>query len=181
MDSSAKGRAVIWMAWGTKYIKEAALSRESIASTRYPAVLITDEASAGFAEDTGAFDHVIRAEFERAEGTNQRKSELGNWLPDDYDSFLFLDTDTRVLGDISLGFEKAEQHGIAMVPAAHYSLDHFWGFDSVMIAKGVEPRELLQYNSGVIFFTRTPEVKKVFTKWYALISKYGWNNDQSFL
>ena len=39
-----------------------------------------------------------------------------NYIPEGYDSYLFLDSDTVVLGDISLGFEKAKitQFGYAV-------------------------------------------------------------------
>src|SRR5439155_25742843 len=43
-----------------------------------------------------------------------RKTEFFNCLPEEIETALLLDADTRVIGDISLGFEKAEQHGIAI-------------------------------------------------------------------
>ena len=174
-------RAVVWLAWGEKYVAEAAKSRETMRSLEYPALLITEADTADFARQTGAFDQVIVAPFEQSGPGNQRKSEMWRWLPEGIDTFLFLDTDTRVLGDIGLGFEKAERYGIAMVPAAHYCLDHFWGFHEVMEEEGIEPQGQLQYNSGVIFFTRTPEVQEVFAKWGALTKKHGGRWDQSFL
>ena len=67
-----------------------------------------------------------------------RKTELINFLPENYDSFLFLDSDTVVISDIEMGFTKAELFGIAASPAPHYSLDHSWGFGTkVMDLEGV--------------------------------------------
>ena len=86
---------------------------------------------------------------------------------------LFLDTDTRVLEDILLGFEQAERYGIAMAQAPHYSLADVRGFGRVMAREGVEPRGQLIYNSGVIFFcANEPRVRDVFTRAGELAAKH---------
>ena len=174
-------RAVVWLAWGRKFIDEAVESEATISSLGYPTYLITDAESCAYAREKAVFSEVIEADFTSAGSGNQRKSEMWRWLPERHESFLFLDTDTRVLADVSLGFEKAKQYGIAMVPAAHYCLDQFWGFDEVMRKEGVRPRGQLQYNSGVIFFERSPEVKAVFKEWSRLTKEHGGRWDQSFL
>ena len=174
-------RAFVWLAWGRKFIDEAVKSEATIGSVGYPTYLITDTDSSAYARGKEVFSEVIEADFSSTGPGNQRKSEMWRWLPERHESFLFLDTDTRVLTDVSLGFEKAKQHGIAMAPAAHYCLDQFWGFDEVMRKEGVRPRGQLQYNSGVIFFERSPEVEAVFEEWSHLTRKHGGRWDQSFL
>src|SRR5262249_33865883 len=52
--------------------------------------------------------------------------------------------------------------------ATAYGLEHFWGFDRVLNELGFQSREILQYNSGVIFFTRTLAAWQVLKKWQAL-------------
>ena len=74
-------------------------------------------------------------------------------LPPDWETVLFLDTDTQVLMDVSLGFDKAERHGVAMAPAPHYSLGDFRTFSDFMLRRGVEPRGQMIYNSGVLFMS----------------------------
>ncbi len=169
------------MAWGEKYILEAVKSRNTALAYDHPAILITDQVSADFARRTNGFDEIVVASFEHSKDGHGRKSELWRWLPEQYDTFLFIDTDTRILGDIGLGFEKAESHGLALVPAAHYCLDHFWGFRNVMEAVGVEPRGQLQYNSGVIFFQPTPAVVTLLKKWNELMLQHEAPWDQPFL
>lgn len=165
------------MAWGDVYIDEV---RRCVRESLLPncdRVLITDTKTC-VEEDQF---RVIRASFER-KGLF-RKTELIHWLPEGYDSYLFIDSDTRVLTDIDLGFEKAEQYGIAVAPASHYSLDQFWGFGEVMKAEGVSSQGQLQFNSGVIFFSLRDDVKKVMHLWSELGSKYDGTpySDQPFL
>ena len=174
-------RCLVWMAWGEKHIRLAEQSRSSAAKLLpYPSILITDVTNSVLGVDVG-FDHIVKADFASDDGSNQRKSEMWRWLPEQYDSFLFLDTDTHVLGDVTFGFEQAEEYHFAMVPAAHYCMDHFWGFDEVM-ARELMPRcGQLQYNSGVIFFVRTDVTASVFQRWNELTRCYPQPFDQSFL
>lgn len=125
---------------------------------------------------------VVRVEF-RLQGY-LRKCELLEHLPTGYGAYCFLDVDTIVLGDISLGFEKALQHGIAMSPAPHYSLDHFWEAGKIMTMMSVAHMGQLLYNSGVIFFSlQHPGTRSVFTRWRSLAEPFQeiFNCDQSLL
>ena len=168
------------MAWGAEYVEAIKrLVEESQLPDSYPLFLITDEHTK--ADGFGDWLDVIRIEF-KLDG-KARKCELPKHLPEGFDSMLFLDVDTRILGDISLGFEKAEKHGIAMAQAAHYSLEYFKDFSRIMISEGIEPRGQLLYNSGVIFFSLTPRVRDVFALWVKLGIKYPdapWG-DQTYL
>lgn len=125
-------------------------------------------------------DRVVVANFE-AEPGNVRKAEMWNWIPDDYDLYVFLDTDTVVLDGVEFAMDKARGYGMAIAPAAHYCLDAFWGFDRILAAENVPARGQLLYNSGVIFFTRTPAVESVFRLWFDLARKHGGQFDQPFL
>jgi hypothetical protein len=179
MEKMKKNRGIVFMAWGTKYVEEIKKLIQESQLPDYPLFLVTDEHT-----QVDGFDnrlHVIRTVFE-LDG-KARKCELGKHLPEGLDSILFLDVDTRILDDISLGFEKAEKYGIAMAQAAHYSLDHFKNFSRIMVLEGIKPRGQLLYNSGVIFFSLTPCVREVFELWTKLGVKYPdapWG-DQTYL
>lgn len=175
-----KRRAVLFIAWGEKYIKEVYRcikeSRQFIG--QYHLILITDEET-NTDLVTPYITQVIRARF--TQSGLLRKTEVAKFLPRQYDSYLLLDSDTVVIKDISLGFSKAETHGIAACPAPHYSLESFWGFDRIMERAGVPRLGQLQYNTGVIFFGNQPEVKEVFSKWGTLASEHSdFTNDQPF-
>jgi len=174
-----KKYAVVFLAWGEKFIKEVeSCINQSKAILKYDHILITDKETnledlqCGFAE-------IIRAPFETK--GHLRKAEMIKFLPEGYDAYLFLDSDTIVLEDISLGFEKAEKFSIAMSPAPHYSLDHFEGFDRIMNLEDMPCKGQLLYNSGVIFFNNSKIVKSIFERWMALALKYQkeWKKDQT--
>ena len=176
--------ALVWLCWGDRFIREAAesaRSSEAIAADRF---LITDAAGVACARDSTAFTGIIPIEL--GHGNNLEKSRLIDVLPQGYDTFLFLDTDTRIVGDVSLGFAKAERHGIAMAPAPNYNLSEFFGFGHHVMAKlGVEPADQMIYNSGVIFFHLTPAVRRVLERWRDLCATVGaelaFPRDQPFL
>ena len=114
----------------------------------------------------------------------QERQSFFNCLPEEIETALFLDADTRVIDDVSLGFEKAEQHGIAIVAAPHYSLADFRDFRQVMLNEGVKPLGQIIYNSDVMFCQpHQSEVRALFDLTLALAQKYKdkvWS-DQTYL
>ena len=179
--SSAPRRAVVYFFWGPLHLSEALRSAATVRRCcDLPIVAITDVSTSQIMPPW--FDRVVV--FQEPAVSLLAKARLIELLPDDYDSFLFLDTDTEVLEDVTYGFEKAERFGIAGVMAPHYSLDHFLGFGAVMSRADVPHLSQLQYNTGVLFFVRRPDVDAVFRKWCELASslgpRCGYTNDQPF-
>lgn len=167
----AKRRGIVFLAWGDKHVAEMQRCVQESQLPDYPIFLITDESTP--VEPFTDRLQVVRTRFQlHGHKGHAKKCELVKHLPEGFDSMLFLDVDTRVLGDISLGFDKTEQYGIAMAQAAHYSLDHFKNFATIMVQEGVEPRGQLLYNSGVLFFSMKPRVRQVFELWLRLGEKY---------
>jgi hypothetical protein len=74
-----------------------------------------------------------------------------------FDETLFLDLDTVVLGRLDFGFEKAAQHGLAIAIC-----EAPWGRRYPKIFQG----DQIEYNTGVIFFTR--KAQNVFDQWKIL-------------
>src|SRR6266851_3339157 len=144
-------RAIVWFSWGERFIDEAIDSARSAAAIEADRILIADAPGAQYAKDNPAFTSIIQTQL--IHGNNLEKSRLIDLVPDGYDTFLFLDTDTKIVGDVSLGFEKAERHGIAMAPAPNYNLPEYFNFARIMRKLGVEPADQIMYNAGVIFFT----------------------------
>src|SRR5438132_7050594 len=133
--SLKNNRAIVFLSWGAKHIQ---LVADCIRESRlpdYPLFLMTDEATD--AQGLPATVEVIRRGCQLS--GKARKTEFFPFLPDQIQTALFLDADTRVIDDISLGFEKAEKHGIAIVPAPHYSLADFRDFREVLLKEGVRP------------------------------------------
>ncbi|WP_174503382.1 hypothetical protein [Acidiphilium sp. C61] len=163
MEQNRSRRAAVYAAWGQKFVEEAVVSARTARRFGLDRILITSPDSSRFL-DCEDFTEIIYHDF-KLQG-QLAKTEIFARLPDCYSSFVFLDTDTQILLDISQAFERAEQHGIAAAQAAHYSLEHFWGFGSHLDKIGFRSNELLQYNTGVIFFSRQPKAWQVLEKWH---------------
>ena len=178
--STKINRAIVFPAWGAEWVDRVGSCIRESQLPSYPMFMITDRAT-----DVGALPagvEVLRRDCHLS--GKARKTEFFNYLPEEIETALFLDADTRVIGDISLGFEKAEQHGVAIVPAPHYSLADFRDFRQVMLNEGVTPRGQIIYNSGVMFCKpRQPDVRAVFDRTLELAQKYRdkvWS-DQTYL
>lgn len=81
------------------------------------------------------------------------------WMLDlsPFDETLFLDCDTVVMGKLDFGFEKARRHGLAMSIC-----ESPWARRYVNLFSGDE----IEYNTGVMFFTRAAE--PLFERWKTL-------------
>jgi hypothetical protein len=152
-------RAIVFLAWGEAFIEEVANCIRKSALPPYPICLITDAATPVALPGV----QVIRADF-KLEGII-RKTEMLDFLPHDYNSFLFLDSDTQVIDDVSLGFIKAEAHGLALTPAPTYSLENFHSFLKIMETEGLPPLGQMHYNTGVLFFVRSDPIDRLFGLW----------------
>lgn len=183
-------RAIVYMVWGEKYIRQACESARSASFMGIPLILITDEEGREILPCDHPFDHLKFVEKFRSYDMRM-KSTLYDNLPTEFDSFLYLDSDTQVLKDITFGFEKAERHGIALCPATSYCLPSHHQFRRIMTANGLPDAGQMQYNAGVYFFVRRPDVADVFELFqkstYDLTDEFDYKNargklvDQPFL
>jgi hypothetical protein len=183
-NGSRYNRAVVYYFWGRRYLEEATKSARTVLEWMdVPTVAITDCGTAGYVPSDSPFSRVDVVTIR--ERSMLGKATLYDVLPMDYDSFLYLDTDTQVLGDLSYGFEKAEAFGLAAVMEPFYSLDHFRGFDAVLSNVGLASTSQLQYNAGVLFFVRRADVEAVMRRWreltFHLGPKLNLGADQPFL
>ena len=176
-------RAIVWLCWGKKAIDEAVESARSAAAMQTDRLLITDAAGSAYAQDCLEFTSIIPTRF--IHRNNLEKSRLIDLIPQGYDTFLYLDTDTRIIGDLTYAFDQTERHGIAIAPAPNYNLSEFFGFGGIMAELGVKPADQMIYNSGVIFFHLTSVVRRVLEHWRDLCTDVGverdFPRDQPFL
>jgi len=133
MDSRPK-RGVLYIVWGDKV--ETPLQR-SMASLRkhHPDLPI----------------HVERLPTPHHDRGLSLKSGMGKMTP--FESTLYLDADTLVMGKLDAGFERAEQFGLACCICECPWLRRY----DPALADRVE------YNTGVLFFS--PLAKPVFDRW----------------
>ena len=81
----------------------------------------------------------------------------------EFDTNCFLDIDTEIRQPLDFGFEMAERHKMAVVIAPACS-----AIDARPKVKGI-PDGMPQYNTGVIFFKKCPEVEAVFDRWREIV------------
>jgi hypothetical protein len=160
-NNSKYRRAIVYMVWGEKFVQQALDNIPPKEIVDVPVVLITDKESECFVPQNHPFESIkIVEKFRSYDWMN--KSTLWDNLPEEYNSFLYLDTDTVTLKDISFGFEMAERYGIALSQATSYCLPSHHDFRRIMKAAGLPDAGQMQYNAGVYFFVRRPDVEAVF-------------------
>ena len=173
-------RAIVFFAWGAEYVERVAACIRESRFPDYPIVVVTDTETN--ASGLPRSVEVARLAFELS--GKAKKAEFFGRVPEKFGTNLFLDADIRVIDDVSLGFEKAKKHGIAIASAPHYSLADFRDFRQIMIREGVTPLGQMIYNTGVIFATpHRQDVRAVFDQTLALAQKYRdkpWN-EQPYL
>ena len=173
-------RAIVFFAWGAKHVDLVAKCIHESKLPQLPIWLMTDSATA--VEKFPRNIKIVRSDFQLS--GKARKLELFTQIPQEIGTALVLDSDTRVIDDVSFGFDKAEQYGMAIAPAPHYSLADFRSFREVMLNESVTSRGQMIYNSGVVFFgPHRVDVRAVFEKALALAQKYRdreWS-DQTYL
>jgi hypothetical protein len=133
-------RGVLYIVWGTSH--EHLLDR-SIASLKghHPELPVTI--------------HRVEASEDQAgqAAMLQHKTGMFNLTP--YETTLFLDADTVVLGRLDHAFEKAERFGLACCICECPWARRYSGLSS--------EADLIEYNTGVLFFSRQTEL--LFTMW----------------
>ena len=154
-------RAIVYMAWGEAFIQQACESASSATFMNIPLILITDAADRHLVPAEHPFTKIETVENFRSYDM-LTKSTIYDIVPEEYNSFLYLDTDTVVLKDISFGFHKSEIHGIALCPATSYCLPSHHNFRRIMTAANLPDAGQLQYNAGVHYFVRRKDVQDVY-------------------
>jgi|GEM_PF-660142 len=76
-----------------------------------------------------------------------------------YDQTLYLDADTEVLDKLDFGFDMADRHGVAL---SICECPYARRYEKSLAADTVE------YNTGVIFFTKGEKSEPLFRKWAEL-------------
>lgn len=131
-------RGVLYIVWGEQ---GRALMRRSIASL--------ERHHPGLPVHTA----VLPDGLDPMEGLLQ-KSRMLDLSP--FETTLFLDADTVVLGNLDFGFAQAERHGLACAICECPWAGRYGGLSG----------DLVEYNTGVVFFTR--KAAPVFEAWKTL-------------
>ncbi len=132
-------RGVLYMIWGNNEVVNAARPR-AIASLK----IVHPEMEY----------HVARM----PDNSDLRcKAQMFDLSP--FDTTIYLDADTVVLGGLSHAFDKAEQHGLTVSVNPHPWANRY----AALHAHG----EIIEYDTGVVAFSKRPAVKHLFDAWKA--------------
>ena len=136
------GRGILYMVWGSNIDGVLDRSRRSV-TEMHPDLPV----------------EIIRLETEKDPfpGLLQKATML-NRSP--FEETLYLDADTVVLGRLEYGFEKAKKHGIACSICECPWAKRYTGLIG---------RDLIEYNTGVIFFTKV--AAPLFATWERLVAQ----------
>lgn len=150
---------VVYVAYGSKALLEARLSAESLAMVHreWPVTVISDH-EVGWAPCIEWEDR----------GTPGRWAKVNLDQLSPFEHTLFLDADTRVYGDLWIGFNLLERGWdmvmVASIPQGGEILGHLT--DQERAATLAECRiEPLQLNTGVMWFRKSQRVQMLFREW----------------
>jgi hypothetical protein len=129
-------RGVLYIVWGTQVDSLLERSMESVRRV-YPDLPT----------------HVVRGEDDSVRGFAQ-KAKMASLSP--FESTLFLDADTIVLGNLDYAFDRAEEFGLACSICECPWLRRY----------GASEGDGIEYNTGVLFFTA--KSKPVFDCWESI-------------
>lgn len=164
MSSATEPLIFAYVATGARYLAEAAQSAAS-ARAHMPdcrIVLVTPDA-----EPPAAFDEVIR---------------FGHGLKDPFElkiagmarveasRFVFLDTDTFFLGEVSDLFAVLDRFDVGVAQAPVRLQSNIWPDARHFVAAA--PDCFPEFNTGVIAFRRGPEVVRLLEDWLALYKQH---------
>lgn len=94
------------------------------------------------------------------------KVNLDRFSP--FDLTLFLDADTRIYGNLQIGFDALklgwDMVMVASRPQGHELFDHLSESERVCRLSELPP-DPLQFNTGVIWFRKSERVKRLFYHW----------------
>jgi hypothetical protein len=157
-------RGVVYVATGDAYRTAAVASARSLRATN------PDLAVTLFTDDDRPRDPFDRVE--PVENPHLRSKVDSMWMSP-YRDTLYLDSDTRVVGDLSPAFRLLERFDLAAAQVPRWYLRTY-------LRQHVHdvPPSFPQYDSGVVFFRRTPEVIAFFQEWQAAYHATNFGMDQ---
>jgi hypothetical protein len=148
---------VLYVCYGPKAENEARLSRGSLTNYHDWPVLAVSDRTQGWAKT-----HSFVTTGRPGRGAKVYLDKLSPW-----DDTLFLDADTRVWGDLSVGFRLLERGwDFVMVPSDERFQDfHNAAPDERGTTLSELPGDPLTLNTGVMWFRKTPRVNRFFAEW----------------
>lgn len=149
------GYGVVYVVWGKQHRSELQRSIRSLERLQLPHVVLEPEPnllSLGNCAKIGMYQH------------------------SPFEVTLFLDSDTVVLAsDLSFGFEMAKRFHVACCIAPVHAATHY------RCLRNTTPADLVNYNSGVLFFSKSDVCARLFSQWREQAQRLAVSEDQPAL
>jgi len=158
------GRGVIYIATGAAHVEAARRSAASVRATN-PGLGIVLFSDAAVADP--AFDRVEAI----AEPHIRSKVDYLPWTP--FAETLYLDTDTRVLGDLSDLFDVLQRFELAIAQRAYVRAGR-----SRAVWRHVVPAAFPEHNGGVLLYRSSPAALDFLEAWRGAYREAGFKVDQ---
>lgn len=169
---------VIYVAFGYKYLMMTAHSAVTVKQNNPGlkiAVLTNLKLNKDFLwQNKKLFDHVLYFDLEN-KANRLIKTNIYEHSP--FDRSLFLDCDTEVVDDVSVGFKYLDRFDLAFRPHDYpvsYKNDY-------QINIGIPTKDFSHWNSGVFFFKKNEKTQAFFKTWHEAHKKFGYSMDQPSL
>ncbi len=163
---SLKGCGVIYITSGAEFAIDACASAQSVRE-HVPGLQIDIYCDVPEQIPQGIFDQVHPIE------NPHKRSKVDYIDKSRFERVLYLDSDTRIIADVSDLFGLLDRFEICMCHAhsrERASTNQTW--------RTVIPRCFPQLNSGVFLFQNSPSVQEMFRKWAAAYHSANFNRDQ---
>lgn len=159
---------VLYVAIGGAYVKEAETSARSLrkVSPAMKIAIVTDQGSA----NPELFDQVISATGEESGTATYAKKDRGNYFHKiglmaltPFERTIFLDTDTYVARPLEGLFNLLERYDMLVTPSSNAEVD--FAFERTMAPFSSIPKELGDFNTGVLAYRWSEPMKQFFLNW----------------
>ena len=166
---------ILYITYGAKYVK-AALRSARTARAHNPSLaihLFVDAASRdalGLAKDPGPFSSIGIIE------NPHRRSKVDYMAQTPFERTLYLDSDTSIAQDVSEMFGVLERFDLGAVQAMRRNANR----KGETWTKPI-PDAFPQFNSGVMLYRNTPEVRQLLAEWGNAFAGSGHRHDQAIL
>src|SRR5215203_5254290 len=157
---------VIFIATGKNYVRAANLAAQSVREMA-PSLMVDLFADVPDIADQTLFDQIHRIEDPHA------RSKVDYIHRTRFARTLYMDTDIRVVADISEMFKVLDRFDIALTHAHARNRPETTEVWNIQI-----PEAFPQMNGGVILFKATPPVLELMREWQAAYHRAGFSKDQ---
>jgi len=170
-----KDRGVIYFAQGEKYLNQAVYSARSLKkfNSILPISLFTNKEGKEYLYSVldAVFDEILDVEIEY-HPLKQKASILGR---SPYFHTLFLDTDTKIIGDVSMPFNYLGDYDFAIAGMRWYDFTYnrpkLIGYEKPHYVR----KDLITLNTGVMYYINDDKFKNFQKDWVSSIPDQGNN------